>query len=193
MEDNVKKNFAGFIFNTFLCFNLSERFSLYNDNLVFIQRLEKHLQFTREYKYQLVYKRMQLVKDILVTHYSKKSNKSKKHAKKFIKEAKKIFDRTRVDDYKLVKSQWKNWTSVQVLQDRNLYDSIDARTNQLIVKILTSGKIKNKEGEKLHKESIDQYKAKVEGFLKKIRIRTKKIDDLQRDLIGINDKEIKEL
>jgi len=72
---------------------------------------------------------MQLVKDILVTHYSKKSNKSKKHAKKFISASKKIFDRTRVDDYSQVKSQWRNWSAVQVLQDRNLYDSIEARTN----------------------------------------------------------------
>jgi len=55
---------------------------------------------------------MQLVKDILITHYSKKSNKSKKHAKKFIKESKKVFDRTRVDDYKKVKSQCKNWSAV---------------------------------------------------------------------------------
>ena len=104
MEDNVKKNFAGFIFNSFLCFNLSDRFTLFNDNLVYIQGVERHLQLTREYKFQLVYKRLQLVKDILVTHYSKKSNKSKKHAKKFIKESKKVFDRTRVDDYKQVKS-----------------------------------------------------------------------------------------
>ena len=89
--------------------------TLFNDNLVYIQKLERHLQLTREYKFQLVYKRLQLVKDILVTHYSKKSNKSKKHAKKFIKESKKVFDRTRVDDYKKVKSQCKNWSAVQVL------------------------------------------------------------------------------
>ena len=100
MEETVKRNFAGFIFNTFLCFNLSERFNLFNDNLVYIQTIERHLQMTREYKFQLVYKRMSLVKDILVAHYSKKSNKSKKHAKKFISASKKIFDRTRIDDYR---------------------------------------------------------------------------------------------
>lgn len=52
---------------------------------------------------------------------------------------------------------------------------------------------KNEAGEKIHKEQIDAIKTEIEAQLKRIRLRTKKIDEIDRDLIGITEKEIKEI
>ena len=99
--DDVKSNLSGFIFNTFLCFNLSEQFTRFNDNLMFVQVQRRHLVMTREYRFLLVYKRMEIVRDTLVPIYNKK--KTKKYAKKITQGLKKVMDRGRTEDYKKVK------------------------------------------------------------------------------------------
>lgn len=51
----------------------------------------------------------------------------------------------------------------------------------------------NEEGEKIHKEQVEKIKTEIEVWLKKIRLRKNKIDEIDRDLVGISDKEIKEI
>ena len=52
---------------------------------------------------------------------------------------------------------------------------------------------KNDEGEKIHKVEIENIKQEIDVALKKVRLRSKTIDEIDRDLIGISDKEIKEI
>lgn len=52
---------------------------------------------------------------------------------------------------------------------------------------------KTEEGEKYHKVEIETIKQEIEVTLKKVRLRTKQIDEIDRDLVGISDKEIKEI
>lgn len=99
--DDVRDNLGGFIFNTFLCFNLSKRFTKFNDNLIFVQETRKHIIMTREYRFLFIYKRMEIIKDTLIPIYNKK--KSKKHAKKITQGLKKVMDRSRTEDYSKVK------------------------------------------------------------------------------------------
>lgn len=58
--------------------------------------------------------------------------------------------------------------------------------------MLASGKAKNDEGVKLHKESIEEIKLEQEDLLKKIKKRENKLKQLEIDLVGLPEKEIKE-
>lgn len=97
IEEDVSKKLHGFIFNTFLCFNLCDRFTRYNDNLIHVQVQRRHIQMTREYRFLLIYKRMEIIRDILVPIYNKK--KGKKYAKKLAQALKKVMDKERIEDY----------------------------------------------------------------------------------------------
>lgn len=146
---------------------------------------------TREYRFLLVYKRMEIIRDTLVPIYNKK--KTKKYAKKITQGLKKVMDRGRTEDYKKVKEQFGLWGTKTMKENQNLLDSIRIRTLTITYQVLALSTRKNDEGEKVHKAEIENIKTEIEGWLKKVRLRTKQIDEIDRDLVGISEKEIKEI
>ena len=58
---------------------------------------------TRHYRFVLFYGRLEKHKDFMVSYYGKK--KSKKVAQKISKALKKIFNRSRTEDFKMIKNQ----------------------------------------------------------------------------------------
>ena len=78
-------------------------------------------------------------------------------------------------------------------ENQNLLDSIRIRSLTVTHQILALSTRKNDEGEKVHKAEIENIKTEIEAWLKKVRLRSKQIDELDRDLVGISDKEIKEI
>lgn len=62
------------------------------------------MQMTRDFKFQLDYKRLTMIKDFFIHYYAKKSKK--KHGKKLIKNLKKMFKKANTSDLKLIKGQF---------------------------------------------------------------------------------------
>lgn len=63
------------------------------------------MQMTREYKFQLDYKRLTMIKDFFI-HYYTKTRKKSKNGKKLMKNLKKMFKKGNSADLKLIRDQF---------------------------------------------------------------------------------------
>lgn len=189
---DVKQRLASFVFKTFLIFNTCQQFTYFNDNLLHVQCEYRNILATRECKFWMVYKRMELLKDALLAMYGKKPKSKKPYAGKLKPALKKVFNRERSEDLKKVREQIGLWGDRNMQECQNYFDSIQIRYLTMVHQILATGKLKNEEGVKVLKEDVEKIKTEVEALLKRVRIRTKKIETAERDIWGIPADEIKD-
>ena len=74
---------------------------------------------------------------------------------------------------------------------QNLADSIEVRSLEIVRLILLSGKAKNEDGVKIHKEDADLIAKQINKVLVRINRREEEVKQLERNLFGISDSEIK--
>ena len=60
---------------------------------------------TRQYRFQLFYGRLEKHKDFMVAYYAKRKSKKGPSGKLVSKALKKVFNRSRTEDFKMIKSQ----------------------------------------------------------------------------------------
>lgn len=94
----------------------------------------------REYKFQLDYKRLTMIKDFFIHYYAKKSKK--KHGKKLIKNLKKMFKKTNTSDLKLIRSQFDIIGQRQQANSAILHWSIKIRACEIAHKMMALNKKK---------------------------------------------------
>ena len=182
---------GSFIFKTFLIFDTCKQFTRFNDNLIHIQNARSHLLLTRQFRFQLFFERLEKHKDFMVAFYGKKKNK--KVAQKISKNLKKIFNKNRVEDFKMIKSQLDLIGRRNQLDDHTLYYSIKIRGMCITHQIMALSKKKDEEGNQIYKDEIADIKTMMDKYIKKIKFRLKQIGQIEIDLYGLPDKEIKEV
>lgn len=74
---------------------------------------------------------------------------------------------------------------------QQMQDSIEVRSLEIVRLLLNTGKAKNDDGVKVFKEDVDLLTKQINKVLLRIDKREKDIKELERDIFGITDAEIK--
>lgn len=104
-----------------------------------------------------------------------------------------MFQKSRTEDQKLIKKQWNSVGKERQVECQTLFWSIKIRALTIVHQLMAMCTLKNEEGEKLYKNQIAAVKEKIDQIIKKIRKQQKTLEALGRDILGITDKEIKDL
>mmetsp|Transcript_34414 Transcript_34414/g.52698 ORF Transcript_34414/g.52698 Transcript_34414/m.52698 type:complete len:320 (-) Transcript_34414:1231-2190(-) len=190
-EKSIREYLARFIFKTFLVFDTCKQFTFKNNNIVFIQRTWLNVQLTRDFKNKLFFKRLEQQKDFFLHFYAKK--KSSKKGQRMLKNLKKIFGKSRLEDVNMINAQIQIYSNRTVLETKVLFLSIAIRAMTITNQIMNLSTVKTPEGDKIFKTQVAANRVKIDEMIKQVRALNKRIDICNRDIFGMSEKDIKEV